>query len=146
MKDEGGRMKDEGGRTRSDSSFSLHPSAFQEGVTHFNNLEFWEAHESWESLWLAADGDLVEFYQGLIQLAAAYHHAKRGTLRGAVRLFDAAMRRLEPYPAGFLGIDRQDAVAAAARHRGWAAANIESGAKLESGEFPKLVLSRSSGA
>ena len=117
-----------------------------QGVDHFNQTEFWEAHESWEQLWLEADGDLVEFYQGLIQLAAAYHHAKRGTLRGAVRLFDAALRRLEPFPAGFLGIDREAAVAAAARHRTWAAANIDVGAKLESGEFPKLILSRSSGA
>src|SRR5260370_34412263 len=130
--------------TAPSSSFIVHPSSFVEGVDHFNATEFWEAHESWESLWLEAEGDLVEFYQGLIQLAAAYHHSKRGTLRGAVRLFDAAQRRLEPFPPRFHELDREAAVAAAVRHRAWAAANIESGAKLANDEFPKLVLSRSS--
>jgi len=74
---------------------------FEEGVAHFNAREFWHAHESWEILWLEADSDLVEFLQGMIQLAAAYHHLQRGTPRGAVRLIDAALRRLEPFPAAF---------------------------------------------
>jgi predicted metal-dependent hydrolase len=119
---------------------------FEQGIAHFNATEFWEAHESWEALWLEADGDLVQFYQGIIQLAAAYHHCKRGTLRGGVRLFDAALRRLEPFPPRFLDLDRGDAEAAARRHREWAAANIDTGAKLDASEFPKLVLSRSGGA
>src|SRR5207237_6111968 len=97
-----------------------------EGVAHFNATEFWEAHESWEHLWLEAEGDLVEFYQGLIQLAAAYHHAKRGTLRGAVRLFDASLKRLEPFPADFLEVDRRAAIEVAQEHRQWAGDNIES--------------------
>jgi len=111
-----------------------------EGVAHFNATEFWEAHESWEALWLEAEGDLVEFYQGLIQLAAAYHHAKRGTLRGAVRLFDASLRRLAPFPYDFLDLDRSAAIKVAQEHRQWAAANIESKKKLAPGDFPKLVL------
>lgn len=113
---------------------------FAEGVAHFNAGEFWEAHESWEALWLEADGDLVEFYQGLIQLAAAYHHAQRGTLRGAVRLFDASLRRLEPFPQAFLGLDRAAAVKVAQEHRQWAADNIESKKKLAPEHFPKLAL------
>jgi len=113
---------------------------FAEGVAHFNATEFWEAHESWESLWLEADGDLVEFYQGLIQLAAAYHHAKRGTLRGAVRLFDAAMKRLEPFPQDYKDLDRSAAIAAAQEHRQWAADNIDRQKKLAPEEFPKLAL------
>jgi predicted metal-dependent hydrolase len=117
---------------------------FAEGVEHFNATEFWHAHESWEELWLEAEGDLVEFYQGLIQLAAAYHHVKRGTLRGGVRLFDAAMKRLDPFPDGFHELDRSAAVAASRRHRQWAAANIESGARFDASEFPKLSLSSDS--
>lgn len=82
---------------------------FFDGVRHFNDRQFWEAHESWEILWLEADSDLVQFLQGLIQLAAAYHHMQRGTLRGAPRLFDAALRRLAPFPLRFSGIDRSAA-------------------------------------
>ena len=133
-------MNDEGAMTRSDSSFIIPHSSFAEGVAHFNATEFWHAHESWEALWLEADGDLVEFYQGLIQLASAYHHCKRGTLRGAVRLFDAALRRLAPFPVHFLDLDRNDAIEAAKRHRAWAAEHVNSDLKLDSREFPKLSL------
>jgi len=87
---------------------------FREGLAHFNNREFWEAHESWETLWLVAESDVEQFLQGLIQIAAAYHHVRRGTLRGAPRLFEAGLRRLEPFPPAFCGVDRAE-VAAAAR-------------------------------
>ncbi|HJW96368.1 MAG TPA: DUF309 domain-containing protein [Thermoanaerobaculia bacterium] len=84
-----------------------------EGVDLFNRQEFWHAHESWEELWLEAGTDLHQYLQGLIQLAAAYHHIKRGTTRGAVRLIDAALKRLEAFPVVHCGIDRSAAVAAA---------------------------------
>jgi uncharacterized protein len=114
----------------------VQPTEFLRGIEHFNALEFWEAHESWEALWLEAEGDLVEFYQGLIQLAAAYHHMKRGTFRGAVRLFDASLRRLAPFPEGFHGLDRAAAVEAAKQHRESAAA----GQPIGGHEYPKLTL------
>src|SRR6478672_5007131 len=90
---------------------------FLAGVAHFNAREFWDAHESWETIWLEAESDVHMFLQGLIQLAAAYHHVKRGTTRGAVRLFDAALKRLEAFPVVHCGIDRSSAVAAAQRDR-----------------------------
>lgn len=83
---------------------------FREGIAHFNATEFWHAHESWETLWLAAESDVKQFLQGLIQVAAAYHHVKRGTLRGAPRLFEAGMRKLAPFPQDFCGLDRSQVV------------------------------------
>jgi len=56
-----------------------------------------------------ARSDVKLFLQGLIQLAAAYHHVRRGTLRGAPRLFDAALRKLATFPPGYCGIDRSAA-------------------------------------
>ena len=81
---------------------------FRDGIAHFNATEFWEAHESWETLWLAAESDVKRFLQGLIQVAAAFHHVKRGTLRGAPRLFAAGMAKLAPFPHDFCGVDRSD--------------------------------------
>ena len=112
---------------------------FREGVGHFNARQFWEAHESWEELWLAAETDLEQFLQGLIQLAAAYHHVQRGTFPGAVRLFEAALRRLEAFPPRFCGIDRTEAAAAARRHREWIAGRIGSDERLSEAEFPRLL-------
>src|SRR6266850_4710452 len=110
---------------------------FLEGVAHFNAHEFWEAHESWETIWLAAASDVEQFLQGMIQLAAAYHHVKRGTHRGAARLFEAALRRLAAFPRKWSGIDRGAAEAAARRHRERVALSSEI---VPSAEFPELVL------
>ena len=108
------------------------------GVELFNAEAFWHAHEAWEEIWLKATGDEKLFLQGLIQLAAAYHHVKRGTVRGAIRLFDAALAKLDPFPPGYGNIDRADAVEAARRHR----IRIAAGESIEQHEYPKLMLVR----
>src|SRR6266545_5731085 len=116
----------------------------REGLAHFNNAEFWEAHESWEALWLVAESDVEQFLQGLIQIAAAYHHVRRGTYRGAVRLFDAALRRLEPFPPMFCGVDRAEVEAASRRHRAWVASIVERDAfdeRLPESDYPRLIAS-----
>lgn len=107
----------------------------ESGIEHFNALRFWEAHEAWEEIWLEADED-AEFFQGLIQLAAAYHHVRRGTFPGAVRLFEAAARRLQSFPEGFHGVDRRAALEASERHRILAAEK----AGISDDEYPKLAL------
>jgi len=109
---------------------------FLEGVDHFNSRRFWEAHEAWETLWLSAESDLEQFLQGLIQIAAAYHHIQRGTYRGAPRLFAAGLKRLEPFPLVCCGIDRSDVDAAARRHWEWL--EIGPDKPLDVNEYPRL--------
>ena len=74
------------------------------------------------------------FLQGLIQLAAAYHHVQRRTYRGGMRLFDAALEKLSRVPEGYAGVDRNEAVVRAAQHR----EHIAKGGHIEEMEFPKL--------
>ncbi|MBV8517563.1 MAG: DUF309 domain-containing protein [Acidobacteria bacterium] len=104
------------------------------GIALFNAGEFWHAHEAWERLWLAASGDEKRFLQGLIQLAAAYHHMQRGTFRGGARLFRAALEKLAPFPDGHGGVDRAEAVEAAVRH----CASAERGQPIAAESYPKL--------
>lgn len=108
--------------------------SIQGGVALFNERRFWHAHEAWEELWLVAEGEQRQFLQGLIQLAAAYHHVQRGTKGGAARLFDAALRRLEPFPPGWCGVERESAIEAAGRHR----KAIAGGEPMDAFEYPKL--------
>ena len=110
---------------------------FLEGVRHFNACEFWEAHESWETIWLAAESDAEQFLQGMIQIAAAYHHVKRGTYRGAIRLFDAGLRRLQPFAPGYSDLDRTDVETAAGKLR-----EALAGGRTDEIQFPKLKLLR----
>lgn len=110
--------------------------SFARGVAFFNKQEFWLAHEAWEEIWLHATGDERIFLQGLIQLAAAYHHVKRGTLRGAPRLFDAALQKLGRVPNGYRDLDRRAAIDAAPRHREM----VGRGESIPASEFPELIL------
>ncbi len=119
--------------------------SFEEGVNHFNARRFWEAHESWEEIWLEADADVEQFLQGLIQLTAAYHHLQRGTFRGGVRLIDAALRRLSGYPDHFWNLERAPAEESARRHAEWARSLLARGdeiARLSEDQYPKMTLSR----
>jgi len=70
-------------------------TTFGEGVDLYHAGFFWEAHEVWEGLWRAVD-DVGErdFYQGLIQLAAALLQVQVGHQRGAEKLRAAAREKL----------------------------------------------------
>src|SRR5262249_29813355 len=70
------------------------------GVTLFNAREFWHAHEAWEQVWLEAPNPMRAFYQGLIQVAAAFVHVQRNEYPGAVRLLENGIAKLELYPQG----------------------------------------------
>jgi predicted metal-dependent hydrolase len=81
--------------------FDWTEGALAEGLAHYRAGEFFAAHESWESLWLVAQEPEKMFLQGLIQVTAAFHHLQRNNPRGAARLFERALVRLERYPAAF---------------------------------------------
>ena len=74
------------------------------GIEHFNRLEYFEAHEVWEALWLAERGPLADFYKGLIQCAAALLQLRRGRLSGARRLYERQRTLLSPYAPETLGV------------------------------------------
>lgn len=80
-------------------------SPFEHGVAHFNAREFFAAHEVWEELWLGAAASEKALLQGLIQIAAAFHHYGFGNLRGAKSLAAAGIGKLSDCPDGYRGID-----------------------------------------
>ena len=75
-----------------------------EGLRRYDKGEFFAAHEAWECKWLESQEPEKTFLQGLIQVTAAFHHLQRNNPLGTTRLLQAALRRLEPYPARFGGI------------------------------------------
>jgi predicted metal-dependent hydrolase len=70
----------------------------------FDGGEFFEAHEHWELVWLAAMEPEKTFLQALIQVSASFHHFQHGNPVGTVSLLRRALRRLETYPGEFAGI------------------------------------------
>jgi len=69
----------------------------REGLRCFHSGAFFEAHEHWESVWLAVQEPEKAFLQGLIQVAASFHHFQRGNLAGTVSLLRSALRHQERY-------------------------------------------------
>lgn len=87
-----------------------------EGARLFNAGEFFESHEAWESLWHEVVGKERALLQGLIQLAAAYHHLARGNARGARYLHGRARARLSPWLPEHAGVDLRGLLKQAAQH------------------------------
>ena len=83
------------------------------GVDLFNAGYYWEAHETWEGLWIAAGkvGVLADFLKGLIKLAAAGVKAREGQPTGvsrharrAAELFQSVAARLPADSHCYVGL------------------------------------------
>ena len=81
--------------------------ALARGVREFNSWRFYDCHETLEDVWRAEDGPLADFFQGIIKVAAGFHHLLRGEHKGAVNLLGHALTLLAPYRPTCLGVDVQ---------------------------------------
>jgi uncharacterized protein len=64
------------------------PGGLLQAVDEFNRGDWYECHETLEDLWGGSEGEIRNFYQGLLQIAAALHHWRNGNFSGAVSLLD----------------------------------------------------------
>jgi hypothetical protein len=77
------------------------------GVDLFNYAYWWEAHEAWECLWVAAGRQTQtgQFLQGLIQVSVAHLKWFQGLTSPAQRLVREGFIRMGRSPMTFLGIE-----------------------------------------
>ena len=70
---------------------------FHAGLKHFNEKNFYDAHEKWEDLW--SDYYLKDrlFIQGLIQLSVSFVHLKNNNLNGAKSLLNKCKQKFEAF-------------------------------------------------
>ena len=78
---------------------------FLDGVSSFNKTAFFQAHESWEAVWMEVEGPEREFYKGLIQVAVSLLHFTNGNVRGAKKLYHSSRRYLSPFRPMHAGLD-----------------------------------------
>jgi predicted metal-dependent hydrolase len=72
-------------------------------MVEFNQCDWFECHETLEKLWLEETGEMRDFYQGILQIAAALHHWRKGNFNGAVTLLARGvsyLRRVRPVCRG----------------------------------------------
>ena len=102
---------------------------FRRGISLFNGVRYWHAHEAWEELWRAAADEDRDFYQGLIQLAAGLLHLQRRNARGARNKLQEGIDKLRAYQPTHRGIFVNELVGKAER-------TLED---LDSGFLPYLI-------
>ena len=83
--------------------------AYLHGIDLFNHGYYWESHESWEVVWIAAgrEGMIADFAKGLIKLAAASVKAREGSAIGVARHTTRGARlfsKIEPQTPILMGL------------------------------------------
>jgi len=81
---------------------------FQRGLDQFNARAFFEAHETWEEIWLPALEPEKAFLQGIIQIAAGFYHYTRGNRAGTQSLLEAGLGKLERFPTDYRGLKLEE--------------------------------------
>jgi hypothetical protein len=71
---------------------------YRQGLDAFNSARFYDAHEHWEEVWLKTANPEKMFLQGLIQVAAAFHHHSRANLLGTRNLLREGLLKLDRFP------------------------------------------------
>jgi hypothetical protein len=79
-------------------NFNEKDRLFRKGLEAFNFGHFYEAHEHWEEVWLETPNPEKTFLQGLIQIAAAFHHHSRANRQGTQNLLAAGLAKIELFP------------------------------------------------
>jgi uncharacterized protein len=115
----------QGPKTRMDSHKK--DRLYQKGLDAFNSAHFFDAHEHWEEVWLETPNPDKMFLQGLIQVAAAFHHYSRANLLGTRNLLQAGLLKLDRFPEVHGGLEIESFRAAV---REWLVA-------LDDGEIPE---------
>lgn len=111
---------------------------FREGIERFNRGEYFDAHESWEEVWLPSAEPEKTFLQGIIQVAAGFHHYNRKNRRGTKSLLRAGLAKLERFPARHRGIALESLRKAVRR---WLA-SLDAGETPPLRRIPRIVRSR----
>jgi predicted metal-dependent hydrolase len=118
-----------------------HKASFLRGIAQFNAERFFDAHETWEEIWLHSPEPQKTFYQGIIQISAVFHHYHRANMLGTRSLLEAGLRRVGQFPDAYNGI-ALEALRAATRE--WVtalAAGLDPGPK----KVPRIHLDETDG-
>ena len=97
-----GGAVDEGTRARCDDPA---PDALVRGIEQFNAGEFFEQHETLETLWLETRAPIRGLYHGILQIGVGFHHWRNGNHHGAGVLLEEGIERLRPFAPSCQGVD-----------------------------------------
>ena len=80
---------------------------FYRSLDEFNDGYYFESHETLEDLWMVTPWPERQFFQGVIQLAAAFVHYARREFPGILKLLDAADEKIAAFLPRSFGVDTE---------------------------------------
>ena len=78
---------------------------FEKGIEYFNSGYFFEAHDTFEEIWMDERGGGVHFYQGLVQLATGFYHLRMDNLKGAESQLNKGITKLKKYKPEYQNLE-----------------------------------------
>ena len=78
---------------------------FERGIEYFNSRYYFEAHDTFEEVWMEERGEGVQFYQGLVQLATGFYHLRMKNLKGAESQLSKGVAKLEKYKPQYQNLE-----------------------------------------
>ena len=93
------------------------PGALVQGIEQFNAGEFFEQHETLETLWRDTRAPIRGLYHGILQIGVGFHHWRNGNHHGASVLLEEGIARLGPFGPSCQGVDVASLVSDAAAAR-----------------------------
>lgn len=72
----------------------------------FNRGEYWEQHETLETIWRAEENKTIRnFYKGILQIGVGFHHLRKGNYNGVLKVLGRGINYLKPYAPECYGVD-----------------------------------------
>jgi predicted metal-dependent hydrolase len=111
------------------------------GIEQFNAREFFEAHETLETLWNAEPDICRVLYKGILQVGVGCYHLLRGNRRGALLKLEAGANYLTPFAPRFMGVDVERLIVGARRlHAAIIAAGPDGLDRVDLAQLPVIAL------
>ncbi len=76
-----------------------------DGIALFNESDFFSAHDFFEDIWMDADRDEKEFFQGLVQISVGSYHLICGNLKGAKSQLTKGITKLKKYEPDYYKVN-----------------------------------------
>ena len=83
---------------------------YLKAIDYFDNGYFFEAHDTFEELWMDDRDEAKRFYQGLVQLSTGFYHLVMNNLKGAESQLTKGVEKLSSYPSIYKDIQVSDII------------------------------------
>jgi predicted metal-dependent hydrolase len=81
------------------------PALLLEGIAQFNRGDYFEQHETLETLWRSEARPVRRLYQGILQIGVAFHHLRRSNHHGVVYMLTRGSQYLRPFAPACQTVD-----------------------------------------